>query len=45
MGLCYVQTREYELAIAAFEAALAINPWLTQIQRYLRALKVSNKRS
>lgn len=39
MGLSYVALRDHDSALAAFEQALAINPGLRQIQRYVEALK------
>lgn len=38
-GLCHVQLHDYSSAIRCFEAALHLNPHLSQIQRYCKALK------
>ena len=43
MGLNHVQLKEYSKAISAFEAALRINPSLSQIQRYYKALKAERQ--
>ncbi|KXZ51584.1 hypothetical protein GPECTOR_12g547 [Gonium pectorale] len=41
MGLCLLQLSRYEEALAAFEAALAIHPGMSNIQRFVADLRRS----
>ena len=38
-GQCYLQLNKPELALAAFEQALAIHPWLADVPRYIETLR------
>ena len=38
-GQCYMQLNKPELALAAFEQALVIHPWLADVPRYIETLR------
>lgn len=39
MGMCYLKLADYTGALQAFERSLRINPGLTHIQEYIKALR------